>query len=98
MSGISPSGMNIMSSLCYSTRMIALVERVHGFDEHNAFSLLHTPDPCFVSTGQTHWQEQARSEMGEPLLPLLIYLRSMYPPRQYSYGIASYGTTWFLAD
>jgi hypothetical protein len=51
MSGISPSGMNIMSSLTYPTRMMAPVERAHGFDEHNPFSFLHTSTPCFVSAG-----------------------------------------------
>src|SRR5258706_12444007 len=98
MSGSSPSGMNIVSSLCYSTRMIALVERAHGFDEHNHFSLLHTLAPCFVLTDQAHWREQARPDMGESLLPFPICPCSTYPPRQYSYGISSYGTTWFLAD
>src|SRR5258706_15348241 len=36
--------------------------------------------------------------MGEPLLPLPISLCSTHPPRQHSYGISSYGTTWFQAD
>src|SRR5258706_7304018 len=53
------------------------------------------PSPQVKHIGKS---KQARPEMGGPLLPLPIYLCSTYPPRQHSYRISSYGTTWFLAD
>ena|SRR2546425_188173 len=80
------------------TRMPAPVERAHGFDEHNPFTFLHPPPPCFVSIGQTHWQEQAHPDMREPLLPLLLYWCSTYLPRQCSCRTSSCGTIWPSLD
>src|SRR5258706_15890181 len=60
--------------------------------------MVSAPVPCFVSTGQTHWLEQARPDLGEPLCPSRSTCAQRTFPRRYSYGISSCGTTWFLAD